>query len=101
MEKLMLKHQLSLGVSFALLLTLTAGSSVAQQVQPAPAAKPDVQCGGQYECVEDRPMTPAEAQASRNHPANSESKDPKQVAAARPSVSEPSADEKREGTSAP
>jgi hypothetical protein len=101
MEKLMLKHQLRLGVSFALLLTLTAGSSVAQQVQPAPAAKPDSQCGGQYECVEDRPMTPAEAQASRSHPENAESQDPKQVAAARLSVSKQSADEERQGTSAP
>ena len=70
MEKLMLKHQLRLGVSFALLLTLTAGPSVAQQTLPAPEAKPDIQCGGQYECVEDRPMTPAEAQASRSHPQN-------------------------------
>ena len=78
----MLKHQLCLGVSFALLLTLTAGSSVAQQAQPAPAAKTDVQCGGQYECVEDRPMTPGEAQASRSHPENADSQDPKQVAAA-------------------
>ena len=97
----MLKHQLRLGVSFALLLTLTAGPSVAQQAQPAPAANPDIQCGGQYECVEDRPTTPTEAQVSRSHPQNAESEGPKQVAAARPSVSKPSADEKREGTSAP
>jgi hypothetical protein len=100
MEKLMLKHQLCLGLSFALLLTLTAGSSIAQQAQPAPEAKSDIQCGGQYECVEDRPMTPAEAQASRSHPENAESQDPKQVAAARPTV-QPPVDDKREGTSAP
>ena len=101
MEKLMLKRQLCLGLSFALLLTLTAGSSVAQQAQPAPAAKSDVQCGGQYECVEDRPITPGEAQASRGHPENADSQDPKQVAAARLGVSKPSADENRQGTSAP
>jgi hypothetical protein len=97
----MLKHQLRLGISFALLLTLTAGSSVAQQAQPAPAAKPDVQCGGQYECVEDRPMTPGEAQASRSHPVNAESQDPKQVASSRPTVAKPPVDDKREGASAP
>ncbi len=97
----MLKHQLCLGLSFALLLTLTAGPSVAQQTPPAPEAKPDVHCGGQYECVEDRPMTPGEAQASRSHPENAESQDPKQVAAARLSVSKQSADEERQGTSAP
>ena len=55
----MLKHQLGLGVSFALLLALFAGPSVAQQAPPAPEAAPAIQCGGQYECVEDRPMTPA------------------------------------------
>jgi hypothetical protein len=100
MEKLMLKHQLRLGVSFALMLTLTAGPSVAQQTQPAPEAKPDIQCGGQYECVEDRPMTPAEAQASRSHPQNAEAQDPKQIASARPTVDAPLSDERR-GTSAP
>ena len=97
----MLKHQLRLGVSFALLLTLTAGSSIAQQAQPAPEAKSDIQCGGQYECVEDRPMTPGEAQASRSHPENAESQDPKQVASARPTVAKPPGDDQREGTSAP
>ena len=97
----MLKHQLRLGVSFAVLLALFAGPSVAQLAPPAPEAAPAMQCGGQYECVEDRPMTPAEAQASRSHPANAESQDPKQVAAARPTASKPSGDENREGTSAP
>ena len=36
----MLKHQLGLGVSFALLLALFAGPSVAQQAPPAPEAAP-------------------------------------------------------------
>ena len=97
----MLKHQLRLGVSFALLLTLTAGSSIAQQPQPAPEAKSDIQCGGQYECVEDRPMTPAEAQACRSRPENAESQDPKQFAAARPTVAKPPVDDRREAASAP
>jgi hypothetical protein len=97
----MLKHQLSLGASVALLLALSAGSSVAQQASPVPAAQPGTQCGGQYECVEDRPMTPSEAQASRSHPQNTEPQEPKQVATARPTAPGPSADGKREGTSAP
>ena len=97
----MLKHQLGLGVSSALLLALFAGSSVAQQAPPAPEAAPVIQCGGQYECVEDRPMTPAEAQASRSHPENAESQDPKQFASARPTVAKPPVDDQREGTSAP
>ena len=97
----MRKHQLCLGLSFALLLALIAGPSVAQQTPPAPAAKPDVHCGGQYECVEDRPMTPGEAEASRSHPVNADSQDPKQVASSRPTVAKPPMDDKREGASAP
>lgn len=97
----MLKHQLSFGASVAVLLALSAGSSTAHQASPTPIPQPTVVCGGQYECVEDRPMTPAEAQVSRGHPQNGEPQDPKQVAAAQPNAREPSADEKREGTSAP
>jgi hypothetical protein len=102
MEELMLKHQLALGVSLALLLALFASPSVAQQAPPAPAVEqPSGECGGQYECIEARPMTAAEAQASRSHPYNAAQQDPKEVAAARPTTGKPSADEKREGTSAP
>ena len=86
----MLKHQLGLGVSLAL-LTLFACPSVAQQAPPAPEAAPTMQCGGQYECTESRPMTPAEARASRSHPQNAEPQDPKEVASARPTVDKPSA----------
>jgi hypothetical protein len=101
MEELMLNHQLGLGVSIALLLALFAGSGLAQQASPLPEAAPSIQCGGQYECVEVRLMTPAEAQASRSHPQNGEPQDPKQVAAAQPTVARPSADAGRERTSAP
>ena len=85
------KLLLSLGVSFALLLTTFAGSSVAQQTPPAPAVqKPSTECGGQYECVEDRPLTPAEAQTSRSHPQNEQAtvppQDPREVATTRPPV---------------
>ena len=88
----MLKHRLGLGVSFALLLTCAAGASAAQSALPAPEVKPDTQCGGQYECVEDRPMTPDEAQASRNHPQHEQAivrsspKDPPEVATTRPAT---------------
>jgi len=86
----MLKHPLGLGVSVALLLTLFAGSTLAQQVPPTPAASSSDQCGGQYECVEDRPLTPAEAQASRSHPQNGQEpvppQDPREVAATRPTT---------------
>jgi hypothetical protein len=95
----MLKHQLSLGASVALLLlllALSAGSSVAQQASPTPAAQPDIQCGGQYECLEDRPLTPAEAQASRSHPLNAQ---PQEVAATPATVSEALADERVEANS--
>ena len=86
----MLKHQLSLGASVAVLLALSAGSSVAQQASPTPTAQPGIPCGGQYECVEDRPLTPAEAQASRSHPQNGQEsvppQDPREVAATRPTT---------------
>jgi hypothetical protein len=94
----MLNQQLGLGVSLALFLTLFAGSSVAQQPSPAPASQPGVQCGGQYECLEYLPLTPAEAQASRSHPQNAQ---PQELAATNPTVARPSTDEKREGTSPP
>ena len=95
----MLNHQSGLGVSFALLLTLFTGSSLAQQAPPAPAVQqPGGECGGQYECLEDRPMTPAEAEASRNHPQNAQ---PQEVAATPPTVSKASADGRREANSAP
>jgi hypothetical protein len=97
----MFKHQLGLCALVALLLALCAGSSVAQQVSPTPAAQPGTQCGGQYECVEDRPMTPAESQASRSHPHNAAQQNPKQVATAEPTAGKSEADDKREGTSGP
>ena len=96
----MLKHQLGLGVSLAL-LTLLAGPSVAQQAPSAPEAASTMQCGGQYECVESRLMTPADAQASRSHPQNAEPQDPKEVASARPTVDKPTGHENRPATSVP
>jgi hypothetical protein len=41
--------------------------SAAQSPDDAVALKGN-ECGGQYECVEDRPLTPAEARASLGYP---------------------------------
>ena len=85
----MLNHPLSLCISFALLLTLAAGSTVAQQALPAPPLQPTIECGGQYECTEDRPITPAEAQASHSHPQHEQAtlpQEPREVATTRPAT---------------
>jgi hypothetical protein len=68
-EDLMPKQRLGLSLSVALLLAASAGSAAAQQSGPAKAtALPAIECGGQYECIEDRPLTPAEARASLGYP---------------------------------
>jgi len=84
MEKLMLKHQRIVDIAVALSVPAFASTSAAQQARPGPAPGPGVQCGGQYECVEDRPLTPAEAEASRSHPQYGQAvqpQDPREVAA--------------------
>ena len=63
------KHRLGIGFSFVLLLTTSVGSVAAQQGGSSQATvQPAIQCGGQYECVEDVPLTPAEARASLGYP---------------------------------
>ena len=47
---------------------------------------PAVECGGQYECVEDRPLTRVEAQASRGYPRSAQ---PQEIAVTRPTTSPP------------
>lgn len=65
----MLKHRLGIGLSFVLMLTTSVGSAVAQQSGSSQVTmQPAIECGGQYECVEDVPLTPAEARASRGYP---------------------------------
>ena len=92
------RHQPGLGVSFALLLALFAGPSVAQQAPPAPEAAPAIQCGGRTIRMRRGPADdPAEAQASRSHPQNAEAQDPKQVASARPTVDTRLSDEREQG----
>jgi hypothetical protein len=99
MEELMLKHTIRFSLYLAAATALLAAPSVAQQQPLRPATEPTVQCGGQYECVEIRPITAEESKASRSHPDNVQAQDPKEIASARPIASEPN--EIREGMSGP
>jgi hypothetical protein len=87
MEELMLNHQPGRGISFAIVAMFLSGPSVAQQAAPEPAVQPGIHCAGQYECVEDRPITPAEAKASHAHPQHEQAvvlpQDPQAVATER------------------
>jgi hypothetical protein len=51
--------------AFALALVAFASPGLAQQSTPDVAADAGLQCGGQYECLEIRLLTPEEARASR------------------------------------
>jgi hypothetical protein len=85
----MLKHPLGIALPFLLLLA-TSGTGSAQQNPSEAAAQADIKCGGQYECVEDRPLTPEEARASRGYPQVAEPqepvKDPTKVATTPPAT---------------
>jgi hypothetical protein len=85
------KQRLGLSLSLVLLLATSAGSAVAQQSAPQAAPQPAIECGGQYECLEDRPLTPAEARASLGYPQAAQPQDsverePAKVAATRPTT---------------
>ena len=51
-----------------LLLTALSSTTFAQSSACADQLSAGVPCCGQYECVEDRPLSLAEAQASRRYP---------------------------------
>jgi hypothetical protein len=68
-----------------LLLAASGGSSAAQQSPSQLQA--GMQCGGQYECIEDRPLTEAEARASHSHPQFGHPQEAAQVAATPPAGS--------------
>ena len=68
----MLNRKSGICIAFLILLA-SAGSVAAQQTKSEPAVQPGMQCGGQYECVEDRLLTPEEARASRGYPQLAES----------------------------
>ena len=65
-EELMNKHRSITALCCLFLLAASAGSSAAQQSPSEVHA--GMQCGGQYECIEDRPLTEAEARTSHSHP---------------------------------
>jgi hypothetical protein len=78
-------HRPATALCGLLLLAVSAGSSAAQQTPSDVHA--GMQCGGQYECVEDQPLTEAEARASRSHPEFAHPQEAAQVAATPPTAS--------------
>jgi hypothetical protein len=72
------KHQTALSFALVVAAALLSGPSMAQQ--PA-TPEPSENLCGQYECVEARALTPAEARASRSHP---EYPQPQEIAATKP-----------------
>ena len=90
------KHRPTTALCCLLLLAASGGSSAAQQSPSDVHA--GMQCGGQYECVEDRPLTEAEARASRGYPQLMQTQEAAQVAATPPTASS-SVVEQRKGSS--
>jgi hypothetical protein len=84
-EELMNKYRPSTALCCILLLAASGGSSAAQQSPSEVHA--GMQCGGQYECIEDRPLTEAEARASHSHPQFVHPKEAAQVLATPPTAS--------------
>jgi hypothetical protein len=93
----MYKHRPTTALCCLLLLAASGGSSAAQQSPSEVYA--GIQCGGQYECVEDRPLTEAEARASRGYPQLMPPQETAQVAATPPTASS-FVVEQRKGSSA-
>jgi hypothetical protein len=76
-EELMPKQLSGIGLSLALLLTTSAGPTAAQQSGSSQVTiQPAIECGGQYECVEGRPLTQAEARASLGYPQSAQAQEP-------------------------
>ena len=66
----MFTHPLRIALSC---LLLTAASPALAQVQPTQSqveVVAEMRCGGQYECLEERLLTPAEARTSIAYPAD-------------------------------
>ena len=97
----MLMHQVKIGFSCLALLVVSAATGAAQQNSSAPEALPAVECGGQYECVEVRPLTPTEARKSLGYPQAAASLDAARIASRRPMPSPADADANRGATSTP
>ena len=83
----MLKQRSKLSLSAALLLITSVCSAAAQQSgSTVPSA---IECGGQYECIEDRPLTPAEARASLGYPHTAQPQEPARQETAKASAPQP------------
>jgi hypothetical protein len=57
-------------VSCLLLTTSSAVLAQSQENAPKEQAAAEMRCGGQYECVEERLLTPAEARSSIAYPSD-------------------------------
>jgi len=68
------RRQRSVTLSFALLLT-TSVPALAHESALEMAAPSSVECGGQYECRADAPLTPQEAMRSIGYPQAAPSSD--------------------------
>jgi hypothetical protein len=84
-EEFMTRHRPTVALCCLLLLAASGGSAAAQQSPSEVQAS--MQCGGQYECIEDRPLTEAEARASRSHPQFVQTQEQAHVAATPPTAS--------------
>jgi hypothetical protein len=62
------KQQLEIGLSLALLLAASVGSGVAEQSGSSQATLQPLSNTADSECLEDRPLTPAEARAGLGYP---------------------------------
>ena len=64
----MFAHPLRIVFSCLLLTTASTALAEVQQNQSQDQATAEMRCGGQYECVEERLLTPAEARMSIAYP---------------------------------
>lgn len=90
------KHRPTTALCCLLLLAASGGSSAAQQSPSDVHAS--MQCGGQYECIEDRPLTEAEARTSHSHPQFVHPQEAAQVAATRPTASSSVVEQRKESS---
>jgi hypothetical protein len=66
-------------VSCLLLTTSSAVLAQSQEKPPNEKAAAEMRCGGQYECVEERLLTPAEARSSIAYPSDTSGNPPEEA----------------------
>jgi hypothetical protein len=67
-----------------LLLAATVAQSAAQQSSTTADINSGLDCGGQYECIEDRPLSRADAERSIAYPRPAQSGPTERLAATQP-----------------